>query len=206
VVRVRGNPGLEGNDLVPPGRLKSIQNNPSQCFLFHDRFMVILKVSNGIEIRHGGYFMIQLKEKGFTLVELMVVTSIIAILAAVATPAYINHQNRAKQTEAVEALLRAKMDQEAFWADNNRYANTIGCLYSFGNSCGRTSYLTSSSTVRSYTVSITGNGAAQVIRAQRAIQATGANDIVTITLADNAQPVVTNPTALHFSVFNWIFN
>ena len=69
---------------------------------------------------------------GFTLVELMVVVAIVAILAAVATPAYINHQNRARQTEAVEALLRARMDQESYWAENNRYASTIGCLYSFG--------------------------------------------------------------------------
>jgi type IV pilus assembly protein PilE len=151
-------------------------------------------------------FMIELKEKGYTLVELMVVTAIIAILAAVATPAYINHQNRAKQTEAVEALLRAKMDQESFWADNNRYANTIGCLYSFGNACGQASYLTSANTTSSYTITITGAGTNQVIRAQRAIQATGANDIVTITLNDASQPVVTNPAALHFSVFSWIFN
>ena len=58
------------------------------------------------------------KESGFTLVELMIVIAIVAILAAVATPAYINYQNRARQTEGIEALLRAKMDQQAFYAEN----------------------------------------------------------------------------------------
>ncbi|NTW36562.1 MAG: prepilin-type N-terminal cleavage/methylation domain-containing protein [Syntrophobacteraceae bacterium] len=144
-----------------------------------------------------------MKEKGFTLVELMVVVSIVAILAAVATPAYINHQNRAKQTEAVEAVLRAKMDQEAFWADNNRYANTIGCLYSFGNNCGNASYLTSGSTTAGYVVSILGAG---TIQAQRTVPSSGNIDTVTITLADAARPVVVNPSALDFSVFDWIFN
>jgi type IV pilus assembly protein PilE len=147
--------------------------------------------------------MSDMKEKGFTLVELMVVVSIVAILSAVATPAYINHQNRAKQTEAVEAVLRAKMDQEAFWADNNRYANTIGCLYSFGNNCGNASYLTSGSTTSGYVVSIVGAG---TIQAQRTVPSSGNIDTVTITLADTSRPVVVNPTALDFSVFDWIFN
>ncbi|MCU0587746.1 MAG: prepilin-type N-terminal cleavage/methylation domain-containing protein [Syntrophobacteraceae bacterium] len=147
-----------------------------------------------------------MNRKGFTLVELMVVVSIVAILSAVATPAYINHQNRARQTEAVEAVLRAKMDQEAFWADHNRYAGTIGCLYSFGNSCSRTSYLTSASTASGYTVTITGAGTSQVVRAQRTVPSSGATDSVTITLADDARPVIVNPTALDYSVFDWIFN
>jgi len=143
------------------------------------------------------------RESGFTLVELMVVISIVAILAAVATPAYINHQNRAKQTEAVEAVLRAKMDQEVFWADHSRYANTIGCLYSFGNSCSKAAYLTSGSTASGYVVSIVG---ANTIQAVRVVPSSGATDTVTITLADDSRPVIANPAALHFSLFDWIFN
>lgn len=143
------------------------------------------------------------RKNGFTLVEVMVVTAIVAILAAVATPAYVNHLNRAKQSEAFEAVLRAKMDQEAFWADNNRYANTIGCLYSFGNTCSVTQYLTSSSTTSSYIISVAGTA----IRAQRTIQATGATDTVVIDYTDdNAKPAVSNPCALEFSVFDWLFN
>lgn len=145
------------------------------------------------------------REKGFTLVELMVVTAIIGILSAVAAPAYINYQNRAKQTEGIEALLRAKMDQEAFWAENNRYANTIGCLSSFGNTCSRTQYLTSASTLKSYTISVSGAGAGQSIQAVRRIDYANTVDRVSIGLAEGSRPNVLTPSALSFSIFDLLF-
>ncbi|MEM5786055.1 MAG: prepilin-type N-terminal cleavage/methylation domain-containing protein [Syntrophobacteraceae bacterium] len=147
-------------------------------------------------------------ESGFSLVELLVVIAIVSILSAVATPAYINYQNRSKQTEAVEALLRAKMDQEAFFAENGRYANTIGCLYSFANSCAKTTYMTSSSTAQSYTVSVVNSGAATVkrINAQRVVPATAQTDLLHITTNDTCRtPIVDSPGALKFSLFSWIF-
>jgi prepilin-type N-terminal cleavage/methylation domain-containing protein len=139
------------------------------------------------------------KEPGFTLVELMIVVAIVAILAAVATPAYINYQHRAKQTEGFEALLRAKMDQQAFYAENGRFANTIGCLYSFGHDCTKTV-----DTSRSYTTTISGTGAARLIVAQRKIS-TSVTDILNMpagdTSPDDARPIVVNPNALKFSLF-----
>jgi type IV pilus assembly protein PilE len=148
------------------------------------------------------------KESGFTLVEVLVVVAIIGILATVAVPAYINYMNRAKQTEAVEALLRSKMDLESYMAENGRYPNTIGCLASFGNTCSQTSVLTSSNNENSYVIKITNSGAnsAKVVTANRYITATKKTDTVHITTNDSCKyPVVDTSTSLKFSVFSMIF-
>jgi prepilin-type N-terminal cleavage/methylation domain-containing protein len=63
--------------------------------------------------------------KGFTLVELMVVVSIIAILAAIAIPIYTNYVYRGKQAEAKTYLMTLKVEEEQFHAENNCYTTTI---------------------------------------------------------------------------------
>ncbi|MGH8273229.1 MAG: pilin [Gammaproteobacteria bacterium] len=44
---------------------------------------------------------VQRKQEGFTLIELMIVVAIIAILAAIAIPLYLNYTTRAQGTEAL---------------------------------------------------------------------------------------------------------
>jgi len=58
---------------------------------------------------------------GFTLIELMVVVAIVAILAAVALPAYNDYVTRSKLTDAVTGLSDFRVRMEQFYQDNRRY-------------------------------------------------------------------------------------
>jgi type IV pilus assembly protein PilE len=61
---------------------------------------------------------------GVTLIELIVVTVIIAIIAAFAIPSYRQYVIRTNRTEATAALMRIASQQEKFYLQNNTYANT----------------------------------------------------------------------------------
>ena len=52
-------------------------------------------------------------QRGFTLIELMIVVAIVGILAAVARPAYQNYSSRAKFTEVVNATSGVKSAVES---------------------------------------------------------------------------------------------
>ena len=64
-----------------------------------------------------------LSAKGFSLVELMVVVAIVAILAAVAIPAYQNHILRVRQSDVYNDLLDVKAAQEMFYSQFHTYGD-----------------------------------------------------------------------------------
>jgi type II secretion system protein G len=63
--------------------------------------------------------------KAFTLVELLVVVGIIAILAAIAIPNFLEAQTRAKVARAKNDLRVIAMALESFHTDNHRYPEII---------------------------------------------------------------------------------
>jgi type IV pilus assembly protein PilE len=66
-------------------------------------------------------------QKGFSLVELLVVIGILAILAAIAVPAYSLYRQRANRSEARTTLLEASQALERYAVRNNGYTGaTIG--------------------------------------------------------------------------------
>ncbi len=68
------------------------------------------------------------KQRGFTLIELMIAMVVIAILAAVGYPSYLDYVARGKRAEGKGALLRAAQQLERFYSVNNCYpSNTANC-------------------------------------------------------------------------------
>ena len=61
------------------------------------------------------------KQKGFTLIELMIVVAIVSILAAVAFPSYQQHVLRGNRAEGRTALLDAAARLERYYSDNNKF-------------------------------------------------------------------------------------
>lgn len=97
-------------------------------------------------------------QKGFTLIELMIVVAIIGILAAVALPAYQDYTTRAKITEVNLQVSACKNAVAEFLQANGSFpanANAAGC-----NSTVATKYMAAGLAVDSATGKIT-SGAIQ---------------------------------------------
>lgn len=70
------------------------------------------------------------KEKGFTLIELMIVVAVIAILSAIAIPAYNDYVIRGKLVDATAQLSDGRIKIEQYFQDNRTYANVSSSIVS----------------------------------------------------------------------------
>jgi type IV pilus assembly protein PilA len=91
-------------------------------------------------------------QKGFTLIELMIVVAIVGILAAIALPAYQDYTIRARVSEAAAAAGACKTAVAEFYASNAGYpsdAAAAGC----SGTAAATQYVTSTN-VSSGTITV----------------------------------------------------
>ena len=96
-------------------------------------------------------------EQGFTLIELMIVVAIIAILSAIALPAYNDYILRGKLSEAYSQLSSLQVREEQFYQDNRAYSNAFlptGTPTNFAYLCALTGNPTAD---QGYTCTATGN-------------------------------------------------
>lgn len=97
-------------------------------------------------------------QKGFTLIELMIVVAIIGILAAVAVPAYQNYTIKARYTEVVSAAAPFKLALELCFQENNTF---VPCTNGANGVPGTTAAVTGSM-VAAGSGAVSGNSATSV--------------------------------------------
>lgn len=64
--------------------------------------------------------------RGFTLIELMVVVAIVAIIASIAIPSYRNYVMRADRADGITPLQTIMNAQERYYTDNRTYVTNLG--------------------------------------------------------------------------------
>jgi type IV pilus assembly protein PilE len=83
------------------------------------------------------------RARGFTLIELMITVAVVALLARIAIPSYLDYVKRGKLQEAYNTLTSAALTNGQFYQDNRTYASATGCSTAattyFNYSCTATS-------------------------------------------------------------------
>ena len=100
---------------------------------------------------------LKVMQKGFTLIELMIVVAIIGIIASIALPSYTDYVMRARAVDATSTLADMRIRMEQYYQDNRTYvggpcaAPATASTAFFGFGC-------SGLAVDTYTITASGTG------------------------------------------------
>jgi len=79
-------------------------------------------------------------QKGFTLIELMIVVAIIGILAAIAIPNFLRYQAKSRQSEAKTNLGGVFVAETSYFGENSRYGSFAEVGYALAGASNRYGY------------------------------------------------------------------
>ncbi len=79
-------------------------------------------------------------QKGFTLIELMIVVAIIGILAAIAIPNFLKYQAKSRQSEAKSNLGAVFVAETSFYGEQSRFSDFAQIGYALAGSSNRYTY------------------------------------------------------------------
>jgi len=130
----------------------------------------------------------KVKQRGFTLLELMIVIVIIGILLKVAIPAYTSSVQKSNRTDAKTALLDLATREEKYYSIANTYTASASLLYTAASTfplttqSGNTAYYTlTAPTVTAATSTAPASFTAQAVPISGTTQATDPCGTFTIT-------------------------
>ena len=125
-----------------------------------------------------------MRSRGFTMIEVMIACAVVAILAAIAYPSYVNTVQKTRRSDAKSALLAAAGQLERYFTERGTYATaTLGS--------GSTHVYPSTSQNGYYTLSLANlTATTYTVRAAPAGQQTG-DPCGTFTYTDQGKQDVT---------------
>lgn len=120
-------------------------------------------------------------QRGFSLIEVMIVVAIVGILSAIAYPSYNSYMVKSRRTDAQRAMVEYAQSMERYFTANGRYTTTAGSTGA--NTCGGAApvavslYAITCSTASDTTFTITATpttGSAQASDGNQTLTNTGA--------------------------------